>query len=199
MYIKIPYYNLSGKRLSGKVIVRERSCPGNVCKPNCVRDRPLRGVYIWNFVNFLVLQQLPNQWGEICRRVLTPHGKFHPYSCNVTLLCGEKSPNSPLTKLNTARPDVGSVALSCSSTVCENCYSVHVSIAALNKNNNRFMALCPGLPRWAGTRKNPTHHPDHHPVFISFFHLPRSIAPCSNLHNLSPCPLWSTSWSGALD
>ena len=23
---------------------------------------------------------------------------------------------------------------------------------------------------------SPTHHPDHHPVFISFFHLPRSIA-----------------------
>jgi len=22
----------------------------------------------------------------------------------------------------------------------------------------------------------PTHHPDHHPIFISFFHLPRSIA-----------------------
>jgi len=46
-----------------------------------------------------------------------------------------------------------------------------------NNNNNRFMAFCPGLPGWAGTRRNsPTHHPDHHPVFISFFHLPWSIA-----------------------
>jgi len=36
---------------------------------------------------------------------------------------------------------------------------------------NRFTALCPGLHRWAST-----HHPDHHPTFISFFHLPRSIA-----------------------
>jgi len=24
--------------------------------------------------------------------------------------------------------------------------------------------------------ETPTHHPDHHPVFISFFHLPRSVA-----------------------
>jgi len=47
------------------------------------------------------------------------------------------------------------------------------------------------------------HHPDHHPIFISFFHLLRSIASSlfklcawqSFLHNLSPCPLWSTSCS----
>jgi len=25
-------------------------------------------------------------------------------------------------------------------------------------------------------KHSPTHHPDHHPVFISFFHLPRSVA-----------------------
>ena len=25
-------------------------------------------------------------------------------------------------------------------------------------------------------KHSPTHHPDHHPIFISFFHLPRSIA-----------------------
>ena len=51
---------------------------------------------------------------------------------------------------------------------------------AYNNNNNRFTALCPGLPRWAGTRRNthpPTHHPDHCPIFISFFHLPWCIAP----------------------
>ena len=46
-------------------------------------------------------------------------------------------------------------------------------------NNNRFTAICPGLPGWAGTRRNT--HPltiliNHHPIFISFFHLPRSIA-----------------------
>ena len=25
-------------------------------------------------------------------------------------------------------------------------------------------------------KHSPTHHPDHHPIFISFFHLPRSVA-----------------------
>ena len=34
-----------------------------------------------------------------------------------------------------------------------------------------FTAVCPELPRWAGTRRN-----TYHPVFISFLHLPRSIA-----------------------
>jgi len=49
---------------------------------------------------------------------------------------------------------------------------------------NRFMALCPGLPGWAGTRRNthPLTYPDHHPTFISFFHLLRSNA--SSLFNL---------------
>ena len=56
-------------------------------------------------------------------------------------------------------------------------------------------------------KHSPTHHPDHHPIFISFFHLPRSIAsPCSNyvLGNLFAQPLsmsflvYDTSWSGAL-
>ena len=43
---------------------------------------------------------------------------------------------------------------------------------------NRFTALCPGLPGWAGTRRNihPLTYPDHHPTFISFFHLLRSVA-----------------------
>jgi len=53
-------------------------------------------------------------------------------------------------------------------------------------------------------KHSPTHH-RHHPIFISFFHLPRSIA--SSLFKLrawqSFCTtsfhvLWSTSWSGAL-
>ena len=72
-------------------------------------------------------------------------------------------------------------------------------------------------------KHSPTHHPDHHPIFIfisfckrdvklqltnfiSFFHLPRSIASSlfklrawqffctTSLHVL----FWSTSWSGAL-
>jgi len=49
-----------------------------------------------------------------------------------------------------------------------------------HNNNNCFTALCPGLPGWAGTRKknSPTHHPAHHPIFISFFYfyLLQSIA-----------------------
>ena len=51
------------------------------------------------------------------------------------------------------------------------------------------MALCPGLPGWAGTRRNthPSTHPDHHPIFISFLHLPRSIA--SSLFKL---PAWQS-------
>ena len=47
-------------------------------------------------------------------------------------------------------------------------------------------------------KHSPTRHPDHHPIFISFFHLPRSIANYVIGNNLFPCPLWSTSWSGAL-
>jgi len=54
-------------------------------------------------------------------------------------------------------------------------------------------------------KHSPTHHPDHHPIFISFFHLRRSIASSLFklrawifLHNLSPRPFWSISWSGAL-
>ena len=49
-------------------------------------------------------------------------------------------------------------------------------------------------------------YPDHHPIFISFFHLLWSIASSlfklrawkSFLHNLSAHSLWSASWSGAL-
>jgi len=49
---------------------------------------------------------------------------------------------------------------------------------------NHFMARCPALPGWAATRRNihPLTYPDHHPTFISFFHLLRSIA--SSLFNL---------------
>jgi len=73
---------------------------------------------------------------------------------------------------------------------------------------NRFNCqFCLGLPGWASTKRNidPLTYSDHHPTFISFFCLLRSIA--SSLFNLhawqsfcttSPSPLWSTSWSGAL-
>ena len=75
-----------------------------------------------------------------------------------------------------------------------------------NNNNNCFTALCPGLPRCAGTRRN-SHSPTI--LIIQFYQiLPsttiHSILPVQItclavfLHNLSPSPLWSTSWSGAL-
>jgi len=62
---------------------------------------------------------------------------------------------------------------------------MHWTVACLSvfrndthNNNDRFMALCPGLPVWASTRRNihPLTYPDHHPIFISLFHLPQSIA-----------------------
>jgi len=76
----------------------------------------------------------------------------------------------------------------------------------INNNNNRFMALCPGLPGWAGNRRN-THPPScsssnlYQLLPSTTIHsiLPVQIMCLSVfLHNLSPRPLWSTSWSGAL-
>ena len=76
-------------------------------------------------------------------------------------------------------------------------------VCIYNNNNNRLS----GTTRVSRYKKkhSPTHHPDHHPIFISFFHLLRSIA--STLFKLrawqsfcktSPHVLFSTSWSGAL-
>jgi len=43
--------------------------------------------------------------------------------------------------------------------------------------NNRFYGSLSGTTRVSQyQKKTPTHHPEHHPIFISFFHLPRSIA-----------------------
>jgi len=81
--------------------------------------------------------------------------------------------------------------------------------SAVLQQQQPLTALCPRLPGWAGTRRNihPTHHPDHHWIFISFHLLQPtiySILPVQItclaifLHNLSPRPFWSTSWSGAL-
>ena len=40
-----------------------------------------------------------------------------------------------------------------------------------NNNNNRFTAVCPGTTRVSRyqMKHSPTHHLDHHPVFISIF------------------------------
>jgi len=47
-------------------------------------------------------------------------------------------------------------------------------------NNNNKTIYCPlsvtTRVSWYQKKHSPTHHPDHHPIFISFFHLPRSIA-----------------------
>jgi len=45
-------------------------------------------------------------------------------------------------------------------------------------NNDRFYGHLSGTTRVRRYQKkhSPTNHPDHHPIFISFFHLPRSIA-----------------------
>jgi len=59
---------------------------------------------------------------------------------------------------------------------------------------------------WYQKKHSPTYHPDHHSIFISFFHLLRSIASSlfklrawqSFLHNFCPHPPWSTSWFEAL-
>jgi len=71
---------------------------------------------------------------------------------------------------------------------------------------NHFMALFLGLPWWAGTRRNI--HPLTSGLSIILYLYPPSIAIysilpvqlCSwqSLHNLSPSPVWSTSWSGTL-
>ena len=50
----------------------------------------------------------------------------------------------------------------------------HTHMHTHTHTHNDFMALCPGLRGWAGSRRN-THPPT---ILISFFHLPRSIA-CS--------------------
>jgi len=56
-----------------------------------------------------------------------------------------------------------------------------------NHNNTQqpFYNPLSGTTRvsWYQKKHSPTHHPNHHPIFISFFHLPRSIAsPLFKLH-----------------
>jgi len=75
-------------------------------------------------------------------------------------------------------------------------------------NNNRFTALSPGLTGWAGTRRN-TRPPTILIISPNLYQLLPSTMIHSILHvqitclaiflhNLSPRPVWSTSWSGAL-
>jgi len=45
-------------------------------------------------------------------------------------------------------------------------------------------------------KRSPTHHPDRHPIFIIFFHLPRSIA--SSLFKLCACQSFCTTSSHVL-
>ena len=73
----------------------------------------------------------------------------------------------------------------------------------IQQHNYCFMALCldyPGEP--VPEEILTTHHPDHHQLLPST--TIHSILPVQImflaifLHNLSPCPIWSTSWSGAI-
>ena len=57
-------------------------------------------------------------------------------------------------------------------------------------------------------KHSPTHHPDYRPIFNLYQLLPSTtihsilhvqiMCLAIFFHNLSPCPLWSTSWYGAL-
>ena len=69
--------------------------------------------------------------------------------------------------------------------------------------HTRLTALCPGLSRWASTRRNI------HPLTPILYQLPLSTMIHSMLlvqfvwstvlfHNLSPGPLWSSSWPGTV-
>jgi len=74
------------------------------------------------------------------------------------------------------------------------------------KNNNTIIVLRPFVRVSRYQKKHSTtHHPGHHPIFISFFHLYYTIHSILllKLHawqsfcTTSPRSLWSTSWSGA--
>ena len=74
----------------------------------------------------------------------------------------------------------------------------------MHTHKNRLTILCPGLPGYAGTRRNI--HPltpilfIRHPSTTIYSILLVQFTYLTVLfHNLSPGPLWSSSWSGALD
>ena len=64
--------------------------------------------------------------------------------------------------------------------------------ASLQQQQQPFYGPLSGTTRVSRYQKkhSPTHHPDHHPIFISFFHLPQSIA--SSLFKLRACQSFCT-------
>jgi len=83
----------------------------------------------------------------------------------------------------------------------------HHMLSPHNNTTTIVLWTSPGLPRWAGTRRN-IHTPPSWSSSNLYQLLPsttiHSILPVQIarlaifLHNLSPCPFWSMSWSGAL-
>jgi len=57
-------------------------------------------------------------------------------------------------------------------------YTAAIADLKYKQQQQPFYGPLSGTTRVSRYQKkhSPTHHPDHHPVFISFFHLPRSIA-----------------------
>ena len=67
---------------------------------------------------------------------------------------------------------------------------MHYLLHLYNNSNTTQQPFCAPLSgatrvSWYQNKHSPTHHPDNHPIFISFFHLPRSIA--SSLFKLRTC------------
>jgi len=69
-------------------------------------------------------------------------------------------------------------------TVNEKLAATVCKLSTMNQNTQQQQQQQPFYDPLSGTTQvsryqkklSPTHHPDHHPIFISFFHLPRSIA-----------------------
>ena len=64
------------------------------------------------------------------------------------------------------------------STISRRYSTVFVDTSEMVEQRQPFYGSLSATTRVTRYQKkhSPTHHPDHHPVFISFFHLPRSIA-----------------------
>ena len=96
---------------------------------------------------------------------------------------------------------------SCCGCRLEHLVSTMISTVS-NNNNSRFTALFPGLPGCAAVPEETLTHPPsrsssnlYHLLPSTTIHriLPAQITCLAIfLHNLSPCPLWFTSWSEAL-
>ena len=83
----------------------------------------------------------------------------------------------------------------------------HARMPHARCTRNCFTALCPGLPRWAGTRRNIhpltpilviNHHLSSSSIYYNPWHFLCSIYVPDSLFPLSPSFLWSTSWPGTL-